>query len=1787
MAETLRELVVALSLDSSNFSRNMRTINAQIKEAESTFRLAGAGVENFEKTIAGTEAKLSMLGQKLTQQQRAVEQYSRALVAANDKLKENYDRHQDYTQRLEQAKARQEDLRFEVEAATFAYENYRDSLGETDSATIAAKQNLERYQEEYADATAEVTKLDGQVKALQKTMQNSADAVSKATTDLNNAKAAAKDTEAEIRKLTEQLYRMQSAWTKAGESLTAISKKCETISKTMTKAGKSLTTHITAPITALGTAAVKASVDYEYAFADVRKTVDATEEEYDRLSDSVKKMSTEVASSAEDIAEVMAIAGQLGIENEHLAEFTRTMIDLGNSTNLISADAASEAARFANIMGMSQGQFQNLGSALVDLGNNYATTESEILAMSMRLAGAGKQVGLSEAQILGFATALSSVGIEAQMGGSAFSKALVKMEVASETGGKALADFAKVSGLTEKQFKTLWDSDPAAAFQAFIVGLSEMDEEGESAIATLEEIGIKEVRLRDTLLRSTNATDLFSRAQATANKAWNENVALSNEANKRYATTKSRLINLKNTALMFARQIGDDLNPTIQQIIDNAGELLQKFLSLDATQRQSIVKWAAFAAAVGPAVLVLGKVVGAVGTVTGALGKAFTAIGKFSASVSMAGGGIGGFVKVLASSKVAMAALAAALVYGAIKLVDVASGAKAAREALEGMQKTAKSWKETAADTFYGNSQGLSFFGMSKDDFTRAAGSSRDWLKGLLDVWSDGKKETNAIVSEWTNSFKNLTASTREELTSLKKTADEAGYSSVSSQLQADINTLDSMDKEIARLLKRRQSKKLTERDKVRLQELIDAREAIEVKYHLSAADSDGFDTIRKKIEAEVARAEARGQEVSATVYENAMVAAAQGMSAVNTSLDQQYDKEYALIQMIENSAERQKAMDALNAKYNSDRRAAAAEYAQLMADVVMPVWQQGDIQTAKTQVGDLLQLLRQYSTASTEAEKKSFLPQLNQLTSSMDEGALTEYIGLLTQIQSLMDSGMSEAEVQAKFPEIDFSSALEQLAAIQTYLNKNKWDANLTSLNEMFGDAVGEEVLKITTDLDMTGAQARWNEWASNPGAITTDAVIQGYTEAENAVKQQPLVDAFVAKYTEQPEGADKSTLTPAGLVAYVQTYAEATTGADVSGLTPANVTAMVSAYKELASGTDVSQLKPSDITAYIFKYLEKKKVDTSGLKPEAVTAFVLAYEEATGGASTDALKPSNVVAMITRYAEAENVDLSALSSAQVEGIVTKFAEATGCDKSELLKEFTAYITEYKEAEGVKKPTLNMQVGLSGYDLLAYRRWLKNNKVEVEGIVRLSEVYEDPGSVLGESGVKYWKDGEELPVTAVSTDMLRPEDVAILDKDGTMHILLTTEITGAPEAIAEMRQQVAEVDQLGMTNLGTALTGIMPTSLMGFIDAAEKRIEQAKGSIDKWWNFIYGGNKGVLNTLDQSMATDFDVENVAQLATYVSEVVAAIQNGQEVSQEDIDNLKKIMQFVQDLDSVGVGQNVTEGIAEGMTNAGWDTSAETLASNLETAINSALIINSPSERMKPAGEYVAAGVGAGMGGYDFSTDAATLATKLESAIRAALGSEAMSPSGTTAMAGLAGALTAYDMSGTGTTVSANVKNAVSRSLTAASLKSIGTNAMAGLKAGINAGRSGVISAMQSAARAAVNAAKRELKIASPSRVFRDEIGSMTMKGFGEGVLQESRVQARTIRNAARFLTGEAREGAIAFGNNDNRKTYNQTSSVNLSGNNFYVRDEQDIRSLAIEIATLTKRQQRGRGLRMA
>ncbi|WP_105134478.1 phage tail tape measure protein, partial [Streptococcus suis] len=91
-------------------------------------------------------------------------------------------------------------------------------------------------------------------------------------------------------------------------------------------------------------------------------------------------------------------------------------------------------AKFKNITGMPTEDFKKLGNVIVQLGNNMATTEQDIVDMGLRLASSGKLAGLTEAQIMALAATLSSVGMEAEAGGSAMSRVMQKMNTAVAEG---------------------------------------------------------------------------------------------------------------------------------------------------------------------------------------------------------------------------------------------------------------------------------------------------------------------------------------------------------------------------------------------------------------------------------------------------------------------------------------------------------------------------------------------------------------------------------------------------------------------------------------------------------------------------------------------------------------------------------------------------------------------------------------------------------------------------------------------------------------------------------------------------------------------------------------------------------------------------------------------------------------------------------------------------------------------------------------------------------------------------------------------------------------------------------------------------------------------------------------------------------------------------------------------------------------------------------------------------------------------------------------------------------
>ena len=319
---------------------------------------------------------------------------------------------------------------------------------------------------------------------------------------------------------------------------------------------------------------VEDAIEFESAITGVYKTVDGTPEQLAAISDGVKDLSLVIPSTTTEIAAVAEAAGQLGIATENIMGFTEVMINLGESTNLTSDEAASSLAKFANITKMNAAEYENLGSTIVALGNNFATTEADIVAMATRMASAGSLAGLTEAEILALAASVSSVGIEADAGGSSMSTLMSKITLAVETGNESLEQYASVANMTAEEFQRAWGESAVDALYAFIAGLNDTERNGASATAILDEMGITEIRLSNAVKALSANHEGLRDAVDLASGAWDENNALATEAEKRYATLESKLAMTENASKNLSTAIGEVFTPTVSAGSDVLYDLL-------------------------------------------------------------------------------------------------------------------------------------------------------------------------------------------------------------------------------------------------------------------------------------------------------------------------------------------------------------------------------------------------------------------------------------------------------------------------------------------------------------------------------------------------------------------------------------------------------------------------------------------------------------------------------------------------------------------------------------------------------------------------------------------------------------------------------------------------------------------------------------------------------------------------------------------------------------------------------------------------------------------------------------------------------------------------------------------------------------------------------------------------------------------------------------------------------------------------------------------------------------
>lgn len=463
---------------------------------------------------------------------------------------------------------------------------------------------------------------------------------------IESANKALDNVEAKLEKMNNwKADYINKQFEKLGKALQNVGAKIQSV-------GQALTPLSTAAVGALGAVAYEA-INFESAFTGVAKTVDATDEELAVLIEGLLELATITPATAEEIAGIAEAAGQLGIAKDDILAFSETMAGLSSATNLTADEAATMIAQFANVVDI-EGQYEQFGSALVDLGNNGASTEKEIMELAQRLSGAGSVAGMSAQEILGLAASMANVGINAEAGGTAMSTLISQFEKASVQGGDALEALASVSQMSAQEFAEAWSNEPSVAIDAFLAGLNEIQQSGGDVYGTLENLGITEKRLTDTVLRLSSASGEVAKNTEMANEAWKENSALQAEVDKRNKTTASMLQNLKDSFTQLADSLGQIVLPIINNIVAGLQNFVNWLTNLSPAMQGVILGATAFVAGLAPMITMIGNVVSAIGSITAALGTSGAAaglVGSLSAVALPITAAVAAFAALWASSE--------------------------------------------------------------------------------------------------------------------------------------------------------------------------------------------------------------------------------------------------------------------------------------------------------------------------------------------------------------------------------------------------------------------------------------------------------------------------------------------------------------------------------------------------------------------------------------------------------------------------------------------------------------------------------------------------------------------------------------------------------------------------------------------------------------------------------------------------------------------------------------------------------------------------------------------------------------------------------------------------------------------------------------------------------------------------------------------------------------------------------------------------------------------------------
>lgn len=392
-------------------------------------------------------------------------------------------------------------------------------------------------------------------------------------------------------------------------------KEIESTGKSISKVGSSLTKAVTVPVVGLGAAAVKTAAEFEAGMSKVQSISGASGKDLDRLSEKAKEMGSKTKFSATESAEAFSYMAMAGWKTEDMLSGIEGVMYLAGASGEDLAMTSDIVTDALTAFGMKASDTNKFVDVLAKTASNANTDVAKMGETFQYVAPVAGALGYNVEDVSVAIGLMANSGIKASSAGTALRSLFTNLAKPTDAVDSAMTALGISLTDSEGNMKSL--SVMMKEMRGAFAGLSE-SQKAQYAATLAGKTGMS------GLLAIVNSSD--SDFDALTESIANSTGAAKDMYNVANDNLTGRLTILKSTLESIAITFGEKLMPYVEKGVAKIQSLADKFGSLDDATVGTIIKIAGIAAAVGPALLVFGKMVTIVGKVVGVVGKVGMAI---------------------------------------------------------------------------------------------------------------------------------------------------------------------------------------------------------------------------------------------------------------------------------------------------------------------------------------------------------------------------------------------------------------------------------------------------------------------------------------------------------------------------------------------------------------------------------------------------------------------------------------------------------------------------------------------------------------------------------------------------------------------------------------------------------------------------------------------------------------------------------------------------------------------------------------------------------------------------------------------------------------------------------------------------------------------------------------------------------------------------------------------------------------------------------------------------------